>query len=269
MAPTTRSQSRREAASLVKILNANRIHNEFLYKEGLNVCPQPWNNFECSDGGLYACPLRNLFNWLPFFRNAGSVAWVDVPEEAKRITYPTKIKADRLVLKEEMSLYDAVTLALPLVDPQNLETHSVFAWAAICGHADIVRLLVDAGWDIHYANDSALTWVEQSGSAEAVRILLDAGGVFSQVSINWVFRNAVISWHYDCIRLLLSKGADVNYDNGFPLCAAAAAGNAECVQLFLDAGATSYDLALEKVTLSKQPSARCARMLIKAGARQY
>ena len=100
-----------------------------------------------------------------------------------------------------------------------------------------------------------------------MHILLDSGCVFSQDSLNQVFRSAVIRQPTDCIRLLLNKGADVNYDNGFPLCAASAAGDAECVRLLLDAGATSYDLALEEVSLSRQPSARCARMLVEAGAR--
>ena len=267
MAPTTRSQSKRvHPDTLVKILNANRIHNGFVYKEGLNVCTQPWNDIECYHGGLYACPLRHLFAWLPHFLDAASVAWVYVPQGAHRASYPTKIKASRLVLIGGMTLADAVAHALPLANLNDVSPHDMFAWAAICGHADIVRMLVDAGWDIHSAGNSALARAEQSGSAAAVRILLDAG-VFSQVSINWVFRNASMSCHEDCMRLLLSRGADVDYDNGWALASAAVRGNKDCIRLLLDAGAATYDQALMDVCMSRYGSTHCARMLLDAGAR--
>ena len=95
------------------------------YTEGLNICPQPWNDEGCA-GGLYACELRHLFEWIHLYPDITEVAWVDVPADAHVARFDTKIKASRLILKRtdimiERPLYNPVTIT---TDPDNDGVHA-------------------------------------------------------------------------------------------------------------------------------------------------
>jgi ankyrin repeat protein len=43
------------------------------------------------------------------------------------------------------------------------------------GHTETVKLLLDAGADVHVAKDQALRWASGNGHTEVVKALLDAG----------------------------------------------------------------------------------------------
>jgi hypothetical protein len=53
--------------TLVKLLRTGRTHYDYTYTEGLNVCTQPWDDGHCTPGGLYACELRHLFDWISLY----------------------------------------------------------------------------------------------------------------------------------------------------------------------------------------------------------
>jgi len=83
--------------TLFKALKAERTHHGYTYVLGRNECPQPFNK-ESADGGLYACRLKDLFYWVSLYRDIDHVAVVEIPDDAQRVEFDTKIKASALVL---------------------------------------------------------------------------------------------------------------------------------------------------------------------------
>ena len=112
MAPITRSLAALGPNTLVKALKADRTHHGYTYVLGRNTCPQPFNDKECADGGLYACRLKDLFHWCTLSPDIDTVALVEIPDGAQRIDYATKTKASALVLTRFLPLVDAMELAI-------------------------------------------------------------------------------------------------------------------------------------------------------------
>jgi Ankyrin repeats (3 copies) len=201
MAPTTRSQTRRaHPNALIKLLRTGRKHYDQTYTEGLNICAQPWNAESCTPGGLYACELRHIFEWISLYPDITEAAWVDVPADALVARFNIKIKASKLVLTGFMPLAKAVTLALQA--GANINTQALFN-ATYKGHTECVRLLLQAGANVHAQADKALRYASYNGHTECVRLLLQAGAdahAQGDEALCWASCNG----HTECVRLLQS-----------------------------------------------------------------
>jgi Ankyrin repeats (3 copies) len=125
--------------------------HDHTYREGLNVCTQPWNDGHCTPGGLYACELRHLFEWINLYPDITEMAWVDVP-------------ADALVAVRLLRQAGANVHAL---------NYQPLRWASYNGHVEVVRLLLEAG--ANASDDRALRSASHYGHTEVVRLLLQAG----------------------------------------------------------------------------------------------
>ena len=136
MAPTTSSQTRPDA--LIKLLRSGRTHHGYTYTEGLNICTQPWNDEECGSGGLYACELHHIFEWINLYPDITEVAWVDVPANTRVARFPTKIKASALVLTGFMPIEEAIRLAIQAGDDVHFNDDQALRYASASGHLPVV-----------------------------------------------------------------------------------------------------------------------------------
>jgi Ankyrin repeats (3 copies) len=267
MAPTTRSQTRRARPdTLIKLLRTGRTHHGYTYTEGLNVCTQPWDDGECTPGGLYACELRHIFCWIALYPDITEVAWVDVPADARLARFNTKIKASSLVLRGSIPLITAVDLALKAGADVHTENNLTLYWSSLYGYGEMVRLLLAAGADVHAKDDEALCIASEKGHAECVRLLLQAGADV-HAKDDEALCIASEKGHVECVRLLLQAGADVHAMEDYALRIASENGHAECVRLLLQAGADVHARRDEALRwASENGHAECARLLLQAGA---
>lgn len=114
------------------------------------------------------------------------------------------------------------------------------ACAARGGHVDIVRLLLDAGADIHARPNQnswyALDHAALQGHADVVVILLAAGAnphADNDYPIQWTARHG----HVDVVRILIAAGVNVHAGGHFALRRAAFHGHVDVVRVLLAAGA--------------------------------
>jgi hypothetical protein len=175
MAPITRSITRSLAAlgpdTLVKALRSDRTHHGYTYVLGLNTCPQPFNDNDYSDGGLYACRLKDLLLWVSLYPDIDTVAVVEVPEDAQRCELDTKIKASALVLTRFLPLLEAMELALQHGANVHADNDYALRWASDKGHLPVVQFLVQHGANVHADNDYALRWASRNGHLPVVQFL--------------------------------------------------------------------------------------------------
>jgi ankyrin repeat protein len=132
------------------------------------------------------------------------------------------------------------------------------------GFAEIVLLLIEARAHPDQVTENALTPLFAaclSGQPECARLLLDAGAAVDQTNAGGstplavccdkvACQRALLSverelpesnqFHLECVRVLISRGADVNkadVEGCTPLMVASLGGHTDCVRLLLEAGA--------------------------------
>ena len=84
-----------------------------------------------------------------------------------------------------------------------------FAWAAECGFADLVRVYVRKGVNIHAADDDAFCRAAFNGHYPVVRTLVHLG-VNVQVRNNYGLRWAAVHRHFLLAKFLIQCGANVS-----------------------------------------------------------
>jgi uncharacterized protein len=120
-------------------------------------------------------------------------------------------------------------------------------WAAIQGHEEVVRLLLERGGDLEAKNhngDTALMWASLMGHKDLVDFMLDRGAnadLREPKSGVTALMAAAAKGHADVAQVLVEKGAAVNArdrNGNTALTHASIKGYAEVVDLLLAAGAT-------------------------------
>jgi hypothetical protein len=94
---------------LVKLTVENNIHNDFEFKEGLNVDIVPFNVSRiCSKGGFYFTFSHCWNEWLDYGYKFMYWMWdVKIPEDASvYLESETKIKANKIILENKRYIYD-------------------------------------------------------------------------------------------------------------------------------------------------------------------
>ncbi|KAL9112035.1 MAG: hypothetical protein Q9227_003655 [Pyrenula ochraceoflavens] len=148
--------------------------------------------------------------------------------------------------------------------------------AALAGHIDVIRLLLNNGADVnglpgHFG--TALQAASGCGNLEMVKLLLDHNASVNTSS--GLYGNpaqaAAFHGYPDILGVLLDAGADVNSKGGmfgYNIVAAAASGSVECLQLLIDAqadvnvtteaaGCALRSAAGAIVASSDEPSCKC------------
>lgn len=120
-------------------------------------------------------------------------------------------------------------------------------WAAIQGHEEIVRLLLERGGDLEARNhngDTALMWASLMGHKDVVELILDHGAnadVSEPKSGATALMAAAARGNADVAQVLVEKGASINArdrNGNTALTHASIRGYGEVVELLLAGGAT-------------------------------
>ncbi|KAJ7613186.1 ankyrin repeat-containing domain protein [Roridomyces roridus] len=84
------------------------------------------------------------------------------------------------------------------------------------GHAEIIRLLLDAGVDVKARGGEALLYAADFGHVEVARLLINSGSNpnLSQRLYGTALQSASRRGHTDVVRVLLAGGADINAPGG-------------------------------------------------------
>jgi uncharacterized protein len=120
-------------------------------------------------------------------------------------------------------------------------------WAAIQGHEEIVRLLLERGGELEAKNhngDTALMWASVMGHKDVVELLLNHGANADRGEPNsgvTALMAAAAKGHADVAQVLVEKGATVDAQDrhgNTALTHASVRGYSEVVELLLAGGAT-------------------------------
>ena len=233
MAPTTRPDA------LIKLLRTGRRHYDHTYTEGLNVCTQPWDDRPCTPGGLYACELRHLFEWITLYPDITEVAWVDVPADAQVARFDTKIKASALVLTGSMPIEEAVDLALQAGADVHAKDDGALRRASSSGRLAVVEFLVTAGANVHAQDDEALRWASGYGHLAVVEFLVQHGAnvhAADDEALRWASEVG----HLAVVEVLVTAGANVHARDDYALLYASKNGHLSVVKFLVQHGANVH-----------------------------
>jgi hypothetical protein len=204
MAPITRSLAALGPNTLVKALRSDRTHHGYTYVFGLNECPQTFNDKECADGGLYACRLKHLFIWCSLYPDIDTVAIVEIPDDAQRCEFATKIKASALVLTRFLPLLEAMELALQHGANVHANNDGALRWASKNGRLPVVQVLVQHGANVHANNDAALRSASENGHLPVVQFLVQVVHADVHASNDYALRWASNNGHLPVVQFLKS-----------------------------------------------------------------
>jgi ankyrin repeat protein len=145
--------------------------------------------------------------------------------------------------------------------------------ASMCGCTDIVKLLLETGFDISAPlhGKSALELAAKSGFTEIMTLLLDAGANVTMHALPLAARSGSVS----VVSLLLDRGADIESGGGdldlnTPLYLAVLGHHPEVVHLLLESGAKTEAVSRSGQTpladAIQQNKVHCVSLLLEYGA---
>jgi hypothetical protein len=158
-----------------KIVNP-KGHQRIKYKEGRNIDPLPFNpSGSCSSGGIYFSR-EDILAFVSYGTDVYEVT--PIGEIYENPGTPKKWKAHAVDLKYVGKISDGKTVKMLVDAGADVHANDDFAlrYAAENGLTAIVKVLLDAGADVHACNNYALCWAAaEKGHTEIVKMLIDAG----------------------------------------------------------------------------------------------
>jgi len=233
-----------------KLLNKNENHNGFQFKTGLNVDNIPFNldkNQKCISGGIYFSKSQNILKWIT--STSYWIREVIIPKDANVIEFEDKLRADKVILKERMSLFEIKTWEYIIKHGVDIHANNDYGltWACYNGHFDIVKYLVEQGADIHAEHDYALQCAAYNGHFDIVKYLVEQGADIhanDDYALQWAAHNG----HFDIVKYLVEHGADIHIEHDFALRWAAHNGHFDIVKYLVEQEADIHadnDFALQ------------------------
>lgn len=137
-------------------------------------------------------------------------------------------------------------------------------YSAAHGHLEMVQLLLAYGANVHAKNDRAIIASSCEGHITIVKLLSDYDMFITPPD---ALIGAATYGHYDVLKLLLDKGADVHANDDMALLRSALNYHPKCVRLLLDYGANIHannDIVLREC--AKKKSKIMVKLLISNGA---
>ena len=221
-----------------KILRSDMKHHGFVYKEGLNIDTEPFDETPDCGGGLFFSDAEHI---LSFVNYGNLIAEVEVPNGEKIIPVENKYKAHAIVLKNIRPLWNINTFEYLI--QKGIDIHvdddSAFVYAARNNDLELVKFLVCNKANIHSNNELALRLAACNGYLEIVRYLINNGANIHAAN-DWVLQLAASHGHLEIVKYLISKGADIHTDNDLALQLAASNGYLEVVRYLIENGANIH-----------------------------
>ena len=143
--------------------------------------------------------------------------------------------------------------------------HDKFMEVIKNNNIDLVKEYIKAGADVHCKDDWALRWACRHGHPEVVKLLLEAGADVH--ADEYALRLASIGGHTEVVKLLHEAGADAHADDDYALRCASCNGHTEVVKVLLEAGDDVHacdDHALRWA--SSNGHTEVVKLLLEAGA---
>lgn len=137
--------------------------------------------------------------------------------------------------------------------------------AAVRGHVEIVRLLLENGIDPNDGNGvlGPISVASQYGHLEIVELLIESGANVHDGG-DYPLRMACRNGHYDIAHLLIENGADLHKNEDYQLTVAAENGHLEIVRMLLDLGANFSSDPLGAA--AREGHSEVVRLLLEYGA---
>ena len=162
---------------LFKIVNKSG-HHGFIYKEGWNIDPLPFNpTGSCKLGGIYFTG-KDILAFLGYGESVYEVTNYSTPYENPGI--PKKYKAHEVELR----------------------------YIGECNNVEVVKYLIENGADIHADGDYVLLCSSDSGHLEVVKYLID-NGVDIHAWNDLAIIHSAKNEHIELVKYLIENGADV------------------------------------------------------------
>jgi len=109
------------------------------------------------------------------------------------------------------------------------------------GHSQIIQLFINLKLNLQYGNNAPFRYACQYNRPEIASMLIhsfvEAGANISECISNKLFLKACRKGYTGIAKILLEYGANINAENGKPLCEACTCGNMELVKLLISCGA--------------------------------
>lgn len=175
-----------------------------LYKTGINVDKRPFRS-----SSLCIYPAESVFDYASWCRY---VREITISDDQEIYVSKFRFKANKLILGEKMPLYNIDTL----------------------------KILLDAGADIHTEDDLILFNAVDEEEIEIVKYLLDRGADINAIQSNTsetVLSRAASNNNVSMLEFLLSAGADIHAHDDIALRYAAYDGAFEAIQFLIQKGA--------------------------------
>ena len=196
-----------------KILRSDMTHHEFVYKEGLNIDTEPFDETpDCGDG-LFFSDAENI---LSFVDHGDLIAEVEVPNGTKIVQVNDKYKAHAIVLKNIKPLWNIDTLEYLIQTGIDIHVNAnyAFGYAAGSGYLDVVKYFVSKGVDIHSNNEFALQLAARNGHLEIIKYLINKGANIHSDN-DYAFRHASENGYIEVVQYLVSNGANIHAANNY------------------------------------------------------
>jgi len=127
--------------------------------------------------------------------------------------------------------------------------------ASLAGDAEEVKLLLDAGADVHALDDYALRRASYRGHTEVVKLLLEAGANVHAWG-DYALHMASLRGHTEVVKLLLEAGANVHACDDIAMQLASLHGRTEVVKLLSDWGAHPSGIECIQIAQHMPPAKR-------------
>lgn len=155
-----------------KILADDLMHFDYVYHEGLNEDPKPFDEGTKKKGGLFFTDEKHI---LEFCDLGNKISEVIIPEKEKVVQVEDVYKAHRIILKEIKELWDLETFKWMAASGVDLHAGSEYAFrmAIENGYIEVVKYLMNAGTDIHALNDDAFHIAMSCKNTEIINLLMN------------------------------------------------------------------------------------------------
>ena len=204
-----------------KITNAEENHNGFQYVDGLNILKEEFDNnpdHHCCAGGLYFTDTEHIFGFLNYGIYLREITLPTENPNFKIVADENKYRANMLILGKRYELLNVETIKMLMEAGADVHTGDDYAlkWSAYNGYLEVVKYLIGAGADVHAENDLALRWSAEKGHLEVVKYLIEKGADLharDDYALKW-------SACYDrlkVVKYLIEKGANIDVIEDDPI----------------------------------------------------